>query len=93
MPADKFVDVKEWYCKGDKHRITYTSLNAQKAVLVNLKRRTQRVLMGERSVSCASGESLNVPLRRLVDKDRKEFFARDFLDEPHVQWKGGSTPY
>ncbi len=93
LPADKFVDVKEWYCKGDKHRITYTSLNAQKAVLVNLKRRTQRVLMGERSVSCASGESLNVPLRRLVDKDRKEFFARDFLDEPHVQWKGGSTPY
>ncbi len=85
IPEQKFTDIKAWTCKGNGHRIDYTSLNRQKALIVNLEGRTQRVQIGGRTVSCPSGRSVTAALPRQVDEKRKEFFAKGFLDEPPVK--------
>ena len=53
----------------------------------------QSVTLNRKQVTCPPGETVHVRLRRRVDPARREFFARDFLDEPETDWRGGPLPY
>ncbi len=82
IPEDRFTDIKGWVSEGAAHRIEYTSLHDQKAILVNSGELEQHVQIGGREISCPAGGSVTVGLERRVDEERAEFFAEDFMDEP-----------
>ena len=93
IPQDKCVDIDTWESGKTSHDIRLFSARDQEIEIHNLgKQQTDLTLNGLRRV-CKPGASTRMDLKRYVDPARKKFFARDFLDEPHVNVNVTGLPY
>ena len=93
IPTDKCVDIEFWNAGKTTHAIRLFSAREQTVEVCNLGKQQVNVTLNGARRACKPGESTRLKLKRRVDPARKEFFAKDFLNEPHVDVQVTGLPY
>lgn len=93
IPEDKRVDLAAWDSSGGQQEFRFFNAAAQKFEIHNLSGAACRVQINGHSLTCGAGKGEVIDLAVAVDPGRAAFFARDFLDEPDIEWHGESGPY
>ena len=93
LPDDKRVDLAAWRPAGEVQALRFFSAAPQRFGLHNLGGTACRVQINGRELMFAPGKGAVLDVAALIDPVRSAFFAPDFLDEPHIDWRGESGPY
>ena len=93
VPEDKCVDLRTWRRRGGGQEVEFFSPRDQDVEVHNLGEARLRLSVNGASRTCPAGGKVVVRLPRTVDPSRKEFFAKDFLEEPTIQPTSTSLPY
>jgi len=93
VPSDRLVDLNAWHVTRSGHEIQLFSVSAQKVEIHNLAAKPISVSLNGTAVACGPGECKTVRIRRAVDPSRRDFFARDFLEEPRVEFGRARLAY
>ena len=93
VPEDKCVDIRAWKATKEMHVIELFSARNQKVEIHNVGKGSLTVSVNGSRRVCKSSERKLLHLKKCVDPDRKEFFARDFLKAPPVEYVHSGLPY
>jgi hypothetical protein len=93
IPEDKRVDLAGWDSSGGWQNFRFFNAVAQRFDIFNLGEAAGRIELNGRRLTCGAGGPAVLDVGAAADPGRLAFFARDFLDEPEVDWSGEGGPY
>lgn len=93
IPEDKCVDIDSWKVGKTSHNIGLFSARNQKIEIHNLGKQQSNITLNGVRCACKAGASTRMNLKRRIDPARKEFFAKDFLNEPKINVDVTGLPY
>jgi hypothetical protein len=93
IPESKMTDLARWSARGSRHELELFSLGSQKLEIHNAGAACLTLRVNGRTHVCPPGRATVVRLARRVDLTRKEFFAKDFLKEPELDYQPAGLPY
>jgi len=93
LPEDKCVDIQSWQVNQSSDRINLFNARAQKVDVHNTGKRQRHITLNGIKHTCPAGDSITLLLKKSADPKRKDFFAKDFLVEPNVNYQHAQMPY
>lgn len=92
-PENRGVEIQSWISSLSKQKISLFTRNNQKVRLFNLSTHKQIIEVNGNQVSCRPNGECTVSIKKMVDPERAQYFASDFLEEPRMKWNLGPLAY
>ena len=93
IPQNKLTDLHSWTAAKSRHAFELFSVRDQRLEIHNLGGKNVKVCVNGKTYPCTPDAPTVAEVKRKVDPSRKEFFARNFLAEPKVNYVPSGLPY